>query len=434
MNVAVVGTGYVGLVMGAGLAEMGNAVVCADVDAGKIERLRRGEVPIYEPGLEPLVSRNQAEGRLSFTTDVGAAVERSDIVFIAVGTPPDEDGSADLRHVLDVAVTIGRHMNRPKVVVTKSTVPVGTAEKVRAAVAAETAVPFHLASNPEFLKEGAAVQDFMKPDRIVLGVDSREAEAALRELYEPFVRSGNPILFMDVPSAEVTKYAANAMLAARIALMNQLAALCEQVGADVDDVRAGVGSDARLGKAFLFPGPGYGGSCFPKDVKALCATGREVGARQDILECVDASNQRQKRVALEKLERALGGLAGRTVAVWGLAFKAQTDDMRESAALVVIEGLVAAGATVRVHDPKAMDEARRHFGARVAYAERRYDALAGADALVVLTKWQEYRVLDYERARGLMRRPVVIDARNLYEPARMRQHGFSYDSIGRGRV
>ena len=432
MNVAVVGTGYVGLVMGAGLAEMGNAVVCADVDAGKIERLRRGDVPIYEPGLEPLVARNQVEGRLSFTTDVGAAVERSDVVFVAVGTPPDEDGSADLRHVLDVATTIGRHMNRPKVVVTKSTVPVGTAEKVRAAIAAETKTAFHLASNPEFLKEGAAVQDFMKPDRIVLGVDSPEAEAALRELYEPFVRSGNPILFMDIPSAEVTKYAANAMLAARIALMNQLAALCERVGADVDDVRAGVGSDARLGKAFLFPGPGYGGSCFPKDVKALCATGREVGARQDILECVDASNQRQKRVALEKLERALGGtLAGRTVAVWGLAFKAQTDDMRESAALVVVEGLLAAGATVRLHDPKAMDEARRHFGARVAYVERRYDALEGADALVVLTEWQEYRVLDYERARGLMRRPVVIDARNLYEPARMRQHGFTYDSIGR---
>jgi UDPglucose 6-dehydrogenase len=432
MNVAVVGTGYVGLVMGAGLAEMGNAVVCADVDAGKIERLRRGDVPIYEPGLEPLVARNQVEGRLSFTTDVGAAVERSDVVFVAVGTPPDEDGSADLRHVLDVAATIGRHMNRPKVVVTKSTVPVGTAEKVRAAIAAETKTAFHLASNPEFLKEGAAVQDFMKPDRIVLGVDSPEAEAALRELYEPFVRSGNPILFMDIPSAEVTKYAANAMLAARIALMNQLAALCERVGADVDDVRAGVGSDARLGKAFLFPGPGYGGSCFPKDVKALCATGREVGARQDILECVDASNQRQKRVALEKLERALGGnLAGRAVAVWGLAFKAQTDDMRESAALVVVEGLLAAGATVRLHDPKAMDEARRHFGARVAYVERRYDALEGADALVVLTEWQEYRVLDYERARGLMRRPVVIDARNLYEPARMRQHGFTYDSIGR---
>jgi UDPglucose 6-dehydrogenase len=432
MNVAVVGTGYVGLVMGAGLAEMGNAVVCADVDGGKIERLRRGEIPIYEPGLEPLVTRNQAEGRLAFTTDVGDAVEKSDIVFIAVGTPPDEDGSADLSHVLDVARTIGRHMNRPKVVVTKSTVPVGTAEKVRAAVAAETKLTFHLASNPEFLKEGAAVQDFMKPDRIVLGVDSPEAEAALRELYEPFVRSGNPILFMDIPSAEVTKYAANAMLAARIALVNQLAALCERVGADVDDVRAGVGSDARLGKAFLFPGPGYGGSCFPKDVKALCATGREVGARQDILECVDASNQRQKRVALEKLERALGGpLAGRTVAVWGLAFKAQTDDMRESAALVVVDGLLGAGAAVRVHDPKAMDEARRHFGTRVAYVERRYDALEGADALVVLTEWQEYRVLDYPRARNLMRRPVVIDARNLYEPARMRQHGFTYDSIGR---
>ncbi|HTT67918.1 MAG TPA: UDP-glucose/GDP-mannose dehydrogenase family protein [Gemmatimonadales bacterium] len=434
MNVAVVGTGYVGLVMGAGLAEMGNAVVCADVDAGKIERLRRGEVPIYEPGLEPMVTRNQAEGRLSFTTDVGEAVQKSDIVFIAVGTPPDEDGSADLSHVLDVAVTIGRHMNRSKVVVTKSTVPVGTAEKVRAAIAGETAVPFHLASNPEFLKEGAAVQDFMKPDRIVLGVQSPEAEAALRELYEPFVRSGNPILFMDIPSAEVTKYAANAMLAARIALMNQLAALCERVGADVDDVRAGIGSDARLGKAFLFPGPGYGGSCFPKDVKALCATGREVGARQDILECVDDANQRQKRVALEKLERALGTLAGRTVAVWGLAFKAQTDDMREAAALVVIDGLLAAGAAVRVHDPKALDEARRRFGGRIGYVERRYDALEGADALVVLTEWQEYRVLDYERARSLMRRPVVIDARNLYEPARMRQHGFSYDSIGRGRV
>jgi len=434
MNVAVVGTGYVGLVMGAGLAEMGNAVVCADVDAGKIERLRRGEVPIYEPGLEPMVARNQAEGRLSFTTDVGEAVQKSDIVFIAVGTPPDEDGSADLSHVLDVAVTIGRHMNRSKVVVTKSTVPVGTAEKVRAAIAGETAVPFHLASNPEFLKEGAAVQDFMKPDRIVLGVQSPEAEAALRELYEPFVRSGNPILFMDIPSAEVTKYAANAMLAARIALMNQLAALCERVGADVDDVRAGIGSDARLGKAFLFPGPGYGGSCFPKDVKALCATGREVGARQDILECVDDANQRQKRVALEKLERALGTLAGRTVAVWGLAFKAQTDDMREAAALVVIDGLLAAGAAVRVHDPKALDEARRRFGGRIGYVERRYDALEGADALVVLTEWQEYRVLDYERARSLMRRPVVIDARNLYEPARMRQHGFSYDSIGRGRV
>ena len=431
MNVAVVGTGYVGLVMGAGLAEMGNAVICADVDRGKIERLRRNEIPIYEPGLEPLVVRNQAEGRLSFTTDVGDAVEKSDIVFIAVGTPPDEDGSADLRHVLDVARTIGSHMNRSKVVVTKSTVPVGTAEKVRAAIAERTKVPFHLASNPEFLKEGAAVQDFMKPDRIVLGVRSPEAEAALRELYEPFVRSGNPVLFMDIPSAEVTKYAANAMLAARVALMNQLAMLCEKVGADIDHVRRGVGSDARIGKAFLFPGPGYGGSCFPKDVKALCATGREVGARQDILETVEASNEVQKRVPALKVERALGGLAGRVVAVWGLAFKAQTDDMREAAALVTIEALLKGGASVRVHDPKAMGEARRHFGDRVAYVEHRYDALQGADALVVLTEWQEYRVLDFERARALMRTAVVVDARNLYEPDRMRQHGFTYDSIGR---
>jgi len=431
MNVAVVGTGYVGLVMGAGLAEMGNVVVCADVDRGKVERLRRSEIPIYEPGLEPLVVRNQAEGRLSFTTDVGEAVEQSDIVFIAVGTPPDEDGSADLTHVLAVADTIGRHMNRTKVVVTKSTVPVGTAEKVRAAIAARTTTPFHLASNPEFLKEGAAVQDFMKPDRIVLGVHSAEAEAALRELYEPFVRSGNPILFMDIPSAEVTKYAANAMLAARIALMNQFAVLCEKVGADVDDVRRGVGTDPRIGKAFLFPGPGYGGSCFPKDVKALCATGRAVGAQQDILETVEAANERQKRVPAQKVERALGGLAGRAVAIWGLAFKAQTDDMREAAALVVVDALLQGGARVTVHDPKAMDEARRHFGERVAYVEHRYDALQGADALVVLTEWQEYRVFDFERARALMRRPVVVDARNLYEPARMRQHGFTYDSIGR---
>jgi len=431
MNVAVVGTGYVGLVMGAGLAEMGNAVICADVDRGKIERLRRNEIPIYEPGLEPLVVRNQAEGRLSFTTDVGDAVEKSDIVFIAVGTPPDEDGSADLTHVLDVARTIGSHMNRSKVVVTKSTVPVGTAEKVRAAIAERTKVPFHLASNPEFLKEGAAVQDFMKPDRIVLGVRSPEAEAALRELYEPFVRSGNPVLIMDIPSAEVTKYAANAMLAARVALMNQLAMLCEKVGADIDHVRRGVGSDARIGKAFLFAGPGYGGSCFPKDVKALCATGREVGARQDILETVEASNEVQKRVPALKVERALGGLAGRVVAVWGLAFKAQTDDMREAAALVTIEALLKGGASVRVHDPKAMGEARRHLGDRVAYVEHRYDALQGADALVVLTEWQEYRVLDFERARALMRTPVVVDARNLYEPERMRQRGFTYDSIGR---
>ena len=431
MNVAVVGTGYVGLVMGAGLAEMGNTVVCADVDARKIARLRANDVPIFEPGLEPLVVRNQAEGRLSFTTDVGAAVERSDVVFIAVGTPPDEDGSADLSHVLSVADTIGRHLDRPKVVVTKSTVPVGTAAKVRAAVAANARVAFSVASNPEFLKEGAAVQDFMKPDRIVLGVDGPEAEATLRELYEPFVRSGNPLLFMDVASAEVTKYAANAMLAARITLMNQFAALCEQVGANVEQVRRGIGSDARIGKAFLFPGPGYGGSCFPKDVKALCATGRAVGAPLEVLESVDRANEAQKRVPVAKLRRALGSLAGKTVAIWGLAFKAQTDDMRDAAALVAVEELLAEGATLRVHDPKAMEEARRRFGGRVTCVEHRYDALTGADALLVLTEWQEYRVLDFALAKRLMKRPLVVDARNLYEPARLREHGFTYDSIGR---
>jgi len=431
MNVAVVGTGYVGLVVGAGLAEMGNSVICADVDRGKIERLRRNEIPIYEPGLEPLVARNQADGRLVFTTDVGDAVDKSDIILIAVGTPPDEDGSADLTHVLDVATTIGRHMNRSKVVVTKSTVPVGTAEKVRAAVAAHSTVPFSVASNPEFLKEGAAVEDFMKPDRIIAGVDSPEAEAALRELYEPFVRTGNPVLFMGIPSAEVTKYAANAMLAARITLMNQFANLCEKVGADVNDVRRGIGTDGRIGKGFLFPGPGYGGSCFPKDVKALCATGRAAGSPLEVLECVESVNERQKRVPVAKLRRILGSLEGKTVAIWGLAFKAQTDDMREAASLVVVEELLQAGVTLKVHDPKALGEARRRFGDRVTYAEQRYDALVGADALAILTEWQEYRVLDYDRAKSVMRRPVVIDARNLYEPERMAQHGFSYDSIGR---
>lgn len=432
MNVAVVGTGYVGLVIGAGFAESGNVVHCADVDAEKIARLRKNEIPFYEPGLEPLVVRNQAEGRLVFTTDVGAAVEASDVVFIAVGTPPDEDGSADLRHVLSVAKTIGRHMNGPKVVVTKSTVPAGTAERVRAAIKADTDRPFNVASNPEFLKEGAAVQDFMKPDRVVLGVDSIEAENVLRELYEPFVRSGNPLLFMDIPSAEMTKYAANAMLAARITLMNQFAALCEKVGADIEHVRRGIGTDARIGPAFLYPGPGYGGSCFPKDLKALITTGREHESRLEVLEAVELVNHRQKLVPVEKLRSAMGGsAAGATIAVWGLAFKAQTDDMREAAALAVIDALLAEGARLRVHDPKAIHEARRRYGDRLTYLEQRWGALEGADALVILTEWQEYRVLDYDRAKGLMKRPIVIDARNLYDPVRMRQHGFIYHSIGR---
>jgi UDPglucose 6-dehydrogenase len=431
MKVAVIGTGYVGLVMGAGLAETGNSVVCADVDAEKIGRLAKGEIPIYEPGLQPLVARNEAEGRLTFTTDVGAAVRSSEVIFIAVGTPEDEDGSADLTHVLAVATTIGANMNAPKLVVTKSTVPVGTAEKVRAAIAAKTKSKFYIASNPEFLKEGAAVQDFLKPDRVVIGVDGPEAEAMLRELYSPFVRQGNPMLFMDIPSAEMTKYAANAMLAARITLMNQFANLCEKVGADIDHVRKGIGSDTRIGHAFLYAGPGYGGSCFPKDVKALVRTGKQADLPLDLLEAVDRVNDAQKRVAFAKVRAALGTLKGAHVAVWGLAFKAQTDDMRESAALVFVDMVLAEGGRLTVHDPQALHEARRRFGDKVKYVERRYDALEGADALVVLTEWQEYRVLDLEIVKSRLRRPIVVDARNLYDPARMRAAGFTYSSIGR---
>ncbi len=432
MRVTVIGSGYVGLVAGACLAETGNDVICADVDEAKVERLRRNEVPIYEPGLDQLLARNQAEGRLRFTTNVGAAVEHGAVVFIAVGTPPGEDGSADLQHVLAVADTIGRHMNEPKVVVTKSTVPVGTAEQVRTAVRARTDRPFFVASNPEFLKEGAAIDDFMKPDRVVLGVDSGEARERLGELYAPFVRTGNPILFMDIPSAEVTKYAANAMLATRISFMTQVADLCEKVGADVTAVRRGIGSDRRIGQAFLFPGPGYGGSCFPKDVKALIHTAREVGASPEILEAVELVNARQKLVLLEKLRSALGGTtAGREVAVWGLAFKAETDDMRESPAIPLVEGLLADGASVRVHDPKAMEVAQGLFGDRVRYASDPYDALTGADALAIVTEWLVYRNPDFERMRTLMRESLVVDGRNLYDPQRMARLGFTYRSIGR---
>ena len=432
MKVAVIGTGYVGLVVGACLAETGNDVVCADVDAEKIAGLRADRLPIYEPGLEPLVARNQREGRLAFTTDVGAAVERSDIVFIAVGTPPDEDGSADLQHVLEAARTIGRHMNRPKIVITKSTVPVGTAERVRAEIARHTATPFHICSNPEFLKEGAAVEDFMKPDRVVVGVDSPEAAEVLGELYAPFVRTGNPIIFMDIPSAEMTKYAANAMLATRISFMNEIARLCEAVGADVTLVRKGIGSDRRIGPAFLFPGPGYGGSCFPKDVRALVKTGEAAGVPLQILQAVEAANERQKRVLFDKLARHLAGrLPGATVAVWGLAFKAETDDVRESPALALVRQLLEAGAEVRVHDPAAMPAARRHLGDRVRYAAHAYEALEGAAALAIVTEWLEYRNPDFERMKALLAQPLIVDGRNLYDPARLARLGFTYDSIGR---
>jgi UDPglucose 6-dehydrogenase len=433
MNISVIGTGYVGLVAGACFAETGSQVVCADLDQKKIDGLKQNILPIYEPGLDALVERNQAQGRISFTTDVASAIRSAEVVFIAVGTPPDEDGSADLSHVLAVAETIGRNQTRELVVVTKSTVPVGTAAKVHAAVAKNAKLPFHVVSNPEFLKEGAAVDDFLKPDRVVLGVDSDFARSVMAELYAPFVRTGKPIIFMDVPSAEMTKYAANAMLATRISFMNEIANLCEKVGANVDLVRKGIGSDSRIGPSFLFPGPGYGGSCFPKDVKALLHTSEEQGAKMLVLQAVEDANDRQKHRLFEKLHGVLGNdIKGAHIAVWGLAFKAQTDDMRESPALTLIEELLAAGATVTGHDPAAMHEAERRLGATIKYATTNYAALDGADALIVVTDWNEYRFPDFARIKSSLRKPIVIDGRNLYDPAKMTQLGFTYRSVGRG--
>jgi UDPglucose 6-dehydrogenase len=435
MHVAVIGSGYVGLVAGACLAETGNDVVCVDVDADKIARLQRNEIPIYEPGLEPMVTRNQAEKRLTFTTDIGAAIRGAKVIFIAVGTPPGEDGSADLKHVLAVAREIGRHMNERKIVVTKSTVPVGTANKVRAEIRSQTDKPFAVCSNPEFLKEGAAIEDFMKPDRVVIGVEDEEAKEIMGELYAPFTRQGgNRVFFMDVASAEVTKYAANAMLATRISFMNQMALFCELVGADVNQVRLGIGSDQRIGRAFLYPGPGYGGSCFPKDVKALIRTSDDLGLSLDVLKAVEQVNECQKLVVLQKTLRYLGqDLTGKIVGLWGLAFKAETDDMRESPTIPLIEGLLTAGARVQTHDPKATDTARMIFGDRVMYAADPYSAAHGADALLVMTEWLLYRNPDFERVRKLVRRPLLIDGRNLYDPDRMASLGFEYHGIGRGR-
>ncbi len=432
MRVAVIGTGYVGLVVGAGLAETGNDVICADIDEDKIARLNRGETLIYEPGLGPLVERNLGAGRLSFSTDVGRAVRESEVVFIAVGTPPDEDGRADLQHVLAVADILGRNMNAEKVVITKSTVPVGTAARVRAVIEGLSDVPVHVCSNPEFLKEGAAVEDFMKPDRVVVGVDSAHARGVLEQLYSPFVRTGNPILFMDVPSAEITKYAANAMLATRISFMNMMATLCDQVGADISLVRTGVGTDSRIGPSFLFAGCGYGGSCFPKDVTALIQTLNEYGVDAGLLEAVDRVNESQKRLPLDWVVRRFDGMiADRTVAVWGMSFKPETDDMRQAASLVVVRGLVERGAHVCVHDPEALAVARRTFGRDVAYFESNYDALEGADALLILTEWKPYRTPDFQRMKQLMREPVIFDGRNLFDPRRMRELGFEYVGVGR---
>ncbi len=432
MRVGVIGSGYVGLVAGACLAETGNDVTCADVDASKIDGLKRGVLPIYEPGLEELVERNQREGRLAFTVDIRAAIADAQVVFIAVGTPPDEDGSADLTHVLAVAEQIGRHANREVVVVTKSTVPVGTAAKVCATIAAVATVKFHVCSNPEFLKEGAAVDDFLKPDRVVVGTATDFSRDVMRELYAPFVRTGKPIMFMDIPSAEMTKYAANAMLATRISFMNEISNLCETVGADVDQVRRGIGSDSRIGPSFLFPGPGYGGSCFPKDVQALLRTAKKYGTPLHVVAAAEAANERQKQRLFEKLGAALdGSLSGARVAIWGLAFKPNTDDMREAPSLTLIEQLLGAGAQVVAHDPEAMHEARRRLGERIACVENMYDALAGADALVVVTDWNVYRNPDFARIQRALRRPVLIDGRNLYDGVKLRALGFTYDAMGR---
>ena len=440
MRIAVVGTGYVGLVAGACLADTGNDVICCDIDRNKIDRLNNGEIPIYEPGLEPLVGRNLEAGRLTFTTDVPDAVRRAEVIFIAVGTPPGEDGSADLQHVLAVAETIGKNLDvdgPEKIVITKSTVPVGTANKVRDAVRKHSSRTFHVCSNPEFLKEGAAVQDFMKPDRVVVGVDSDYARDRLGELYAPFVRTGNPILFMDIASAEITKYAANAMLATRISFMNTIAGLCEAVGADVSKVRQGIGTDDRIGHRFLFAGIGYGGSCFPKDVKALVRTLQETGVDAAILEGVEKVNAAQKELLVQRVVERFGeDLSGLSFAVWGLSFKPETDDMREAPSLTVIRGLTERGATVRAHDPEAGHEAQRHFSdlleaGTLELCDRNFDCLEGADALLVLTEWQPYRRPDFARVKEMLKAPVVFDGRNLWEPERMRDQGFEYISIGR---
>ena len=431
MKIGVVGTGYVGLVVGACLAENGNTVVCVDIDEAKVAALRKGQVPIYEPGLEEMIIRNMKEERLRFTTELPAAVRASDILFIAVGTPQDEDGSADTRHVLRVAEDIARAMDGAKVVVVKSTVPVGTNARLRQAIGALTTHPFSVVSNPEFLKEGAALDDFLKPDRVVVGTDDPKVEALMREMYEPFVRTGNPVLVMDPASAELTKYAANAMLATRISFMNEIANLCERLGADVRQVRMGVGTDSRIGTSFLFPGVGYGGSCFPKDIKALARMGRDSGAALNVVEAVEETNQAQKTILLPQIEAHLGGLSGKVIAVWGLAFKPRTDDMREAPALALIEGLLKKGAFVRAYDPKAMPAAGLELGDRVMLCARSYDAVQGADALAVVTEWSEFREPDFARIRTLMRRPAIFDGRNIYNPQSVREAGFHYQGIGR---
>jgi UDPglucose 6-dehydrogenase len=440
MRITIFGSGYVGLVTGACLADAGNHVVCVDVDPRKIERLKAGDIPIHEPGLDAVVKRNATAGRLLFTTEAKDAVDQGQFQLIAVGTPPDEDGSADLRSVLAVARTIGQHMNEYKVVITKSTVPVGTADKVQEAVAASlrlrgAAIEFDVVSNPEFLKEGAAIQDFMRPDRVVVGTSSAKAADLMRALYEPFTHNRDRMIVMDVRSAELTKYAANAMLATKISFMNELANLAEHFGADIEAVRDGIGSDPRIGHAFIYPGVGYGGSCFPKDVKALRRSAAEVGYRESILTAVETVNERQKAVLFEKIKGHFGDLKGRTIAVWGLAFKPNTDDMREAPSRVLIEALWAAGAKVRAYDPVAMPECARIYGERpdLTLCKDSDHTLEGADALAIVTEWREFRSPDFDRIKAALKSPVIFDGRNLYDPAHMARTGFSYYAIGRGK-
>lgn len=442
MKICIFGAGYVGLVAAACFAESGNSVIAVDIDHTRIDNLKQGIIPIYEPGLKEMILRNQAEGRLSFTVDMEEAVKASLVCFIAVGTPPGEDGSADLKYVLSVARDIGRAMNGFKIIVDKSTVPVGTADKVRAAVQEELAgrsvdLEFDVVSNPEFLKEGAAIDDFMKPDRVVIGCDNVRTAEIMKELYDPFMRKQNRMIVMDIRSAEMTKYAANAMLATRISFMNQIAGLCDRMGADVKAVREGIGSDSRIGYDFLFPGPGYGGSCFPKDVKALIKTAEESNYDFLLLKAVEEVNELQKEVLGDKLVKLLGSpdeerpLVGRIVACWGLSFKPRTDDMRAAPAITIIERLLAAGATVRAHDPEAITEARKIFGDRIEYSSNQYDILDGADALTVITDWSEYRNPDFDRIKAALKSPNIVDGRNLYKPDRMAAGGFNYVPLGR---
>lgn len=437
MNIAIVGTGYVGLVSGTCFAEMGVDVTCVDVNEQKIQALQAGEVPIYEPGLDEMVLRNQREGRLHFTTDLTTCLDNVEVVFSAVGTPPDEDGSADLSYVLEVARTVGKNLNHYVVLVTKSTVPVGTAKLVKAAIQEEldkrgVQVEYDVASNPEFLKEGAAIKDFMSPDRVVVGVDSERAKEIMSKLYRPFLLNNFRVIFTDIPSAEMIKYAANSMLATRISFMNDIANLCELVGADVNMVRKGIGSDTRIGNKFLYPGCGYGGSCFPKDVKALIKTAQKNGYTMQVLTAVEAVNEKQKRVLFDKLSKYYSGeLKGKVIALWGLAFKPETDDMREATALVLIDLLTAAGCTVKVYDPVAMKECKRRVGDKVVYASDMYDAALNADALLLLTEWKQFRLPSWRVVRKSMKHPLVIDGRNIYDPQEMEEAGIEYLSIGR---